>query len=214
MTSPGFSLPRFSFPFSPLPLRLSRLGLLPVAIDMSAAKAPPARKAATPRKAPEPTPAPVAPEKSLKDQRVDGLIGLAQLGQGICLMAGLHADAMTIGKFFPPIATELANIADDNETVAGPIDFIIKVGPYGALIAAGMPFVLQILANHKVIDATKAMGQGIVPPEVLEAQMKAEILRMQAEAMRQQQQALNDANAAAEAYAKMMAPPPDEPSTP
>jgi len=144
--------------------------------------------------------------KTLNQQRFEGLLGLAQLGQGICLMAGLHADAMTIGQHFPPVAKEIANIADDNDSVAQPLDFIIKVGPYGALIAAAMPFVMQILANHKVIDPAKAIGQGIVPPEVLEAQMKAELMRMQAEAMQAQQQAVRDANAAAQAYAEMMTP--------
>lgn len=175
-------------------------------IDMSAVKAPPAKRAA--KKAAPPPPAAAtsdAPVKPLAQQRYEGLLGLAQLGQGICLMAGLHADAMTIGKLFPPVAVEVVKIAEDNETISQPLDFIIKVGPYGALIAAGMPFVMQILANHKVIDATKAMGQGIVPPEVLEAQMKAEVMRMQAQAMQEQQQAVADANRAAEEYAKMMA---------
>lgn len=176
-------------------------------IDMSAAvKAPPVKRAAAKKAVPPPaSTAPETPAKPLAQQRYEGLLGLAQLGQGICLMAGLHADAMTIGKLFPPVAVEVVKIAEDNEAVSQPLDFIIKVGPYGALIAAGMPFVMQLLANHKVIDATKAMGQGIVPPEVLEAQMKAEVMRMQAEAMQAQQQAVADANKAAEEYAKMMA---------
>jgi len=178
-----------------------------MAIDMSAAKAPPAKRTTAKATAAKATPAPdVTPGKSLNQQRFEGLLGLAQLGQGICLMAGLHADAMTIGQHFPPVAKEIANIADDNDSVAQPLDFIIKVGPYGALIAAAMPFVMQILANHKVIDPAKAIGQGIVPPEVLEAQMKAELMRMQAEAMQAQQQAVRDANAAAQAYAEMMTP--------
>jgi hypothetical protein len=183
-----------------------------VPIDMTAAKAPPARKTAAKRApAPPPPAVEIGAKSALNQSRFEGLMGLAQLGQGVCLMSGLYADAMTIGKFFPPVAVEVANIADDNESVAQPLDFIIKIGPYGALIAAAMPFVMQILANHGVIDATKAAGQGIVPPQVLEAQMKAEMMRMQAEAMREQQQAINEANAAAEAYAKMMTPP--EPAT-
>jgi hypothetical protein len=176
---------------------------------MSAAKAPPARKTAAKRAtAPSPPPAQeIAGKSALNQNRLEGLLGLAQLGQGICLMTGLHADAMAIGKLFPPVAREIANIADDNESIAQPLDFIIKIGPYGALIAAAMPFVMQILANHGVVDAANAAGQGIVPPAVLEAQMKAEVMRMQAEAMRDQQQAINEANEAAAAYAAMMAPP-------
>lgn len=176
-------------------------------IDMSAAKAPPKRPTTAAKKATAATPPPAqeTPKgpSQLNQDRYEGLLGLAQLGQGICLMAGLHADAMTIGRLFPPVAKEIANIADDNETIAQPLDFIIKIGPYGALIAAGMPFVMQILANHKVIDPAKAIGQ-VVAPEVLEAQMKADIMRAQAEAMQMQQQAIREANEAAAAYAKMM----------
>ena len=177
-------------------------------IDMSAVKAPPARRTNTATKKPAAIPVPDTQTKTVNQQRFEGLMGLAQLGQGICLMAGLHADAMTIGKFFPPVAAEVANIADDNEMIAKPIDFIIKIGPYGALIAAGMPLVMQLLANHRVVDASAMHGYGVVPPEVLEAQMKAEMLRMQAEAMQAQQQAVNEANEAAAAYSKMMTPEP------
>jgi hypothetical protein len=173
---------------------------------MSAVKAPPAKRGTAAAKKAVTAPVPDVQAKSVNQLRYEGIMGLAQLGQGLCLMAGLHADAMTIGKFFPPVAAEVANIADDNETVAKPIDFIIKIGPYAALIAAGMPLVMQLLANHKIVDASAMHGYGVVPPEVLEAQMRAEMLRMQAEAMRAQQEAVNEANAAAEAYAKMMAP--------
>ena len=169
-------------------------------IDMSAAKAPPKRSTAR-KAAPEPAPAPAL---SLTELRNDGLLGLASLGAGVCLMLGQYADAMTVNKFFPPIAREVAKIADTNESVAKPIDFIIKVGPYGALLAALIPFSLQIMANHQIIDASRALGQGIVPPEVLEAQMKAEVARMQAEAIMAQQQAVNEANEAAAAYEKLM----------
>lgn len=179
-----------------------------MAIDMSAAKAPPARSKRAPAssKAPVgPPPALVVAEKSpLNQERFEGMMGIAQLGQGVCLMMGLHADAMTIGKFFPPVAKELANIADENESVAKPLDFLIKVGPYGALIAAAMPLVMQLAVNHKMADPLAMQGFGVVAPEVLEAQMKAEMMRMQAQAMQAQQAAVNAANEAAAEYAKAM----------
>lgn len=176
-------------------------------IDMSAAKAPPAKRAAAKKAAPTPPPATAdAQPMSLREQRFEGLMGLASLVQGGLLMAGLHADAYTVGKYIPPVAIEVAKIAEDNDTIAKPLDILIKVGPYAGLLVALQPFVMQLLANHRVIDVSKAIGQGIVPPEVLEAQMKAEMMRMQAEAFQAQQQAINEANAAAESYAKMMQP--------
>lgn len=169
-------------------------------IDMSlAAKAPP-RKAAS--RGSKVTP---VETQSLNERRTKGLIELAQLGQGIALMFGQYADAAAIGRYFPPVATELSNVADTSDIVARPIDFLIEVGPYGALIAAAMPLAMQIMANHRVIDASKLAGQGVVPPEVLEAQMQAEMARMQADALKKQQQAINEARAAQAEYERMMA---------
>jgi hypothetical protein len=172
-------------------------------IDMSNAKAPPRKKTPATR-----TPTKVVPEtsdNSLNAKRVDGVLGLAQIGQALCVMLGQNADAAAIGTHFPPIAQELANIADSNDAIAKPIDFLLEVGPYGALIAAVLPFGLQIAANHGWVDASRLMGQGVVPPAVLEAQMQAQIARMQTEAVRQQQEAINEARKASAAYEQMMA---------
>jgi hypothetical protein len=119
-------------------------------------------------------------------------------------MTGLYADAAAIGQHFPPVAKELANIADGSEFLAKPIDLLIEVGPYGALVAAAMPLALQIMANHGIVDASRMMGQGVVPPEVLEAQMKAEMARMQADALRQQQEAIEEAQASQRAYETLL----------
>jgi hypothetical protein len=168
-------------------------------IDVSAVKAPPRKSTGTrtPTKATVET-------KSPNERRVEGLLGLAQLGQGFCLITQQWADAAAIGKHFPPVAVELANIADGNEFIAKPIDFLIEVGPYGALVTAAMPLVMQILANHKIIDASKLINQGVVPPEVLEAQMKAQVAKMQADAMREQAQAMAEAEAAQAQYQAFM----------
>ena len=145
--------------------------------------------------------------QSLTERRAEGLNGLAQLFQGVCLMTGQYADAAAIGQHFPPVAMELAKVADTSDVVAKPIDFLIEIGPYGALIAAAMPLALQLMANHKMIDASRLGGQGVVPPEVLEAQMKAQVARMQAEAMQAQQMAIREAREAQRAFEAMMAEP-------
>lgn len=132
-------------------------------------------------------------------------MGLGQLIQGLCVMTGQYADAATIGMHGSPVAKELANIAEANETIAKPIDFLIEIGPYGALLEACIPMVMQVLANHGIIKAEAMLGSNIVPPQVLEAQMKAQIMRMQAQAMRDQQQALAEAQAAQREMQEMMA---------
>ena len=173
-------------------------------VDMSAAvKAPPRRSIG--RVQPAKATATVAETRSPFERRRDGLYDLGQLGQGLCLMTQQWADAAAVGQHWPNLATELAKVADSNEIIAKPIDFLIEIGPYGALIVAGMPLVLQIAANHKWIDATKMIGQGVVPPEVLEAQMKAQVAKMQADAMREQQMAMQEAAKAQAEYEEFMA---------
>jgi hypothetical protein len=171
-------------------------------IDMSlAAKAPPRKttgRAATPKN----TPVQIT---TLNDRRTEGLIGVSQLAQGLLLMVGQYADAATIGKLFPPLAKEVANIADEHDIVARPVDLLIQVGPYGALIATGLPFVLQIAANHRWIDASRLGAQGVVPPEVLEAQMKTEVARVQAQEMMRQQQMIQEAQRVQKEYEAMVA---------
>jgi hypothetical protein len=173
-------------------------------IDMSlAAKAPP-RKTGT-RATPARAQAAQVQITSVNDRRTDGLLGLAQLGQGLLVAVGLYADAAAVGKFFPPMAKELANVADDHDVLAKPIDFLIEIGPYGALIATGLPLIMQLAANHRLLDASRLGGQGVVPPELLEAQMKTQMARMQADVMRAQQAAMQEAKQLEREYEQMMA---------
>jgi hypothetical protein len=119
-------------------------------------------------------------------------------------MFGQYADAAAIGNHFGPLAVELANAAEGSEALAKPIDMLIAVGPYGALIAAALPLALQLAANHKLVNAGMMMGQGVVPPEVLEAQMKSQVATMQANALREQREAVEQARKAQAEYDSMM----------
>jgi hypothetical protein len=169
---------------------------------MSQAKAPPRKRAASPAKA-----AVAVPEEQTQLQkRTEGLMGLGQLIQGGCMMFGQYADAGAIGTHFPNLGVELAKAADSSEVIAKPIDFLIELGPYAGLIAAGMPLVLQLMANHRMLNAGMLMGQGVVSPEVLDAQMKARMAQMQAEAMRAQQEAIQQAQQAQQEYDELMRP--------
>lgn len=164
-------------------------------VDMSnAVKAPP-RKAGsrTIKSAAIVTP---VDTRTPNEKREEGLNGLAQLGQLICVGTGQMADAAALGMHFPPLAKATADLADDYESVAKPIDFLIQLGPFTALIAAAAPLVLQLLANHKVLDANALASQGVVSPEVLESRMRAQIAQVQAQALRDQMQAQAEALAA------------------
>jgi hypothetical protein len=119
-------------------------------------------------------------------------------------MTGQYADAAAVGTHFQPVAKELANIADGSDAVAKPIDFLIEIGPYGALVSALMPLTLQVMANHNMIDASRLMGQGVVPPAVLEAQMQAQVAGMQMQAMVAQKQAVEEAQKVRAEYEQMM----------
>lgn len=178
-----------------------------VAIDTSALTAvtPPPRKASATGRGPgrprkDATPA--VPQQSEAQRRSEGLAVWAQLGQGGCLLFGQYADAATIGMHGEKLAVEIGKVAsmEGNEWLAKPVDFLIQLGPYTALLAVALPFVMQIAANHKMID-TKRLGPGsVVPPEVLDAQMRARMAQMQAEETRKQQEAMEEAEAARQEY--------------
>lgn len=175
-------------------------------IDISAVTAPPRKKAGVSASRSNASRTKVeAPQTlSMNERRVQGLFGLGQLIQGGLLMFGQYADAAAMGNSFGPIAQELANTADSNDTIAKPIDFLLEVGPYGALVAAVLPLGLQIAANHGWIDATKLSGQGVVPPAVLEAQMQAQMAQVQTQALRAQNEAMAQAEAARKEYEEVL----------
>lgn len=164
-------------------------------IDMSAAKAPPRRntRVSAPKVA--------EPSRTARERRTEGLMGIGQLAQAICAGTKQYADAATIGQHWGNIAPELATLADEYDVLAKPVDMLIQVGPFGALLAAVLPFGMQILTNHKVI-APGTMGS--VPPELLETQMKTQIMQAQAVAMREQQKAMREAQSAQAEVEKMM----------
>lgn len=169
-------------------------------IDMSAAPAPAKKRTPNTRAVTKSATTTKVETESLHQRRTNGILGAAQMVQAGCIMLGLKADAAAIGRFAGPIAPELANCAETSDVIAKPVDFLIEAGPYGALITTAIPLILQLLANHKVISASSLGGQGIVPPEVLEAQMDAEMLRLQAAAAQEQREAIRQAKEAQAAY--------------
>lgn len=114
------------------------------------------------------------------------LIGLAQIPAGILAMVGMRkpvfaADAAAITVHAPPIAGALDDLAHEDPAAAAVLERVLQVGPYGAVLAAVAPLVLQLLANHDAIPAgalgtipPRELIRSFVPPEVREQMAAAE----------------------------------------
>lgn len=146
---------------------------MPVTIE----KAPPIKKAAASASS---TP---KLSKALQE-KADAANGLGQIGQAICLMFGKHADAGAIKRHWPGISIEAAKLSETNERVNAAFEKLMIAGPFGALIAAALPFGIQLAVNHGRIPMATAAGmEGIVSPATLENEVKAEILKAEKESM-------------------------------
>lgn len=159
-------------------------------IEVSRQPAAPARKkAATSSK-------PKQDETSTRDARAQAVRGVFELVTIPLTLTGNYADVGAVKIHSPGIATELANVAENQETLAKAIDSLNYVGPYAALVAAIMPLAFQIAVNHNRLPASAAASAGVVPKESLEAQVKASMARQQAEAMQAQHEAEAELEAA------------------
>lgn len=107
------------------------------------------------------------------------------IGFGAMLL-GQHADAGAIAKHGRVLEPVYAKAAVQYEPFGKLLDYFITTGPLAEIIAVTLPFAIQILANHKLVQPGI---MGTVPPEALAAEIKAGIVRQQMEAMAQQQAA-------------------------
>jgi hypothetical protein len=148
-------------------------------VDTTRKPSSPARKTA-----PAAKPAPLPPPS-----RETELTGYLQVGSLVCVMKGWYADAGALSVHGPAFVHELADMAEHDEKVAKIVDYFVTAGPYSKLLAAALPLILQFGVNHGRISADAAGSGGIVPPETLEARVKADIARIQAEAIREAREA-------------------------
>jgi hypothetical protein len=121
-----------------------------------------------------------------REEAANGLFQLAGFG---CVVARQYADAGAINMHGAKIAHELAVLSEQSEPIAKGLDYIMEAGPYAGLIVAVMPLALQIMANHGLIKAELVAGGGVVPPQALESQVKAEMAKQASEALRAQEAA-------------------------
>lgn len=91
------------------------------------------------------------------------------------------ADAAAVAHHGPQIAQALHDLAVERPEVAAVLERVLAVGPYGALIGATVPLVVQILHNHDVIPEQMAVSVGATPKQVILDQLNAQGQRMDEE---------------------------------
>lgn len=158
---------------------------------------PPPAKSSTPSRARSKSSPKLADIKpSNKAARTETLLGLAGIGQGVCLMLGQYADAETIDMYGRPFLSAVAELGDVHPSFGESIDKADGIGPYFALFAAAVPMALQFMANHNRIDASKVSFGGLKDPSVLHNRQAAKVMNAQAAMMAERVQAEQDARAA------------------
>lgn len=132
------------------------------------AKAKPGPKG--PRKAAAPRPRKTAGSKPATE--IDyrpAIVGLAQLPIGVISMgsklirneqkrAAVQMDALAAKIHLPGIAEAINDTAKTNAKIANALDKVVQAGPYGELIAAVSPLVLQCLVNHGQVAPNPTLG--------------------------------------------------------
>ena len=118
--------------------------------------------------------------QSQHQRRREGVEGLGQAASLILLVRKQFADAAAVGMHAPPIAEEMAKIADSNDTWAKWLDYFSMTGPYAGLVKASLPLMLQIMANHGTIPTEAGAALGVVSPRTLELKGKVEQEKVEA----------------------------------
>ena len=106
-----------------------------------------------------------------KDYR-EGILGALQVPAAI--LAGLGtvhrpflADSCTILATGPLLADALNDLAKEQSQVAAVLDYVVKMGPYSALVGAVGVMVAQFATNHKPALLVLTDKMGAVDPEQL-----------------------------------------------
>lgn len=88
---------------------------------------------------------------------------LTTLGTVGCLVS--PADGMVVIQGVPALAAALAKLADENPAVRANLERMLTAGAWSGVIAAILPIVLGILANHGAIPPNLAamLGAGPAP---------------------------------------------------
>lgn len=122
--------------------------------------------------------APKARAKSKGPNYRDSVLGLVQIVGLPLAAAGTRndvflADLITLNATAPAIADAVDQIAQTNPAVAKALEKLAEVGPFGLLIGAMAPLILQGCCNHGLIPAG-VMGT-IEPADLIAAAARGEV---------------------------------------
>lgn len=84
----------------------------------------------------------------------------------------VQLDGLAVKLHGPNMAEALNETARSQPALASILDKAVQAGPYGLILAAGVPFLMQCLANHGAIEPNADMG--ILDPAALVAAATAE----------------------------------------
>jgi len=114
-----------------------------------------------------------APKATPADPYTTTVLGLLQ-APAFALSAAsrfnptLGLDALAVTLHAPNIAKAVGSLAREDARIAAVLDRVASVGPYGLLVMALSPLLLQIGANHGLIRPIPDMGV-LAPDQLLEA---------------------------------------------
>lgn len=131
-------------------------------------KSTPPRAAASPRRSSPRTARSTSSRPKAPDFR-PGITGMFQL-IAAPLAFTQPLDSWAVTTHAPGIAEALNDLAQERPEVAMVLQRVLSVGPYGALLAATVPLVVQLLHNHDLIPEQAAAGiPGVAPKSELKA---------------------------------------------
>ena len=111
---------------------------------------------------------------ALTGQITGGLVSVGLMTNSDVLIADGYAFGMHSGN----IVTALNDLGNEQPAVGAVLEKICKAGPYGAIIQATLPLVMQLAANHIPKVAGAAGFFGAQPPKTLVDAAKAEVAQM------------------------------------
>ena len=137
------------------------------------------------------SPRAAAPKRASGKQRVreEAAAGVFQIVGFGAMLAGWHADAGAIQVHGPGIAHGVASMAEGNPKIAAGLDKLAETGPYGEAIILIMPLALQLMANHGLVKPELVASAGVVHPDTLAADVKAQMATQAHEALLRQKAA-------------------------